>query len=197
MDNLEKVEKLRERANISYEEARRVLEENNWDMLDAIVALEKEGKTAGPVNSEYSTSYEQQTDYEPVKETVYDSKNAKKHAGNNVGAAIRKFFKICKNNSFCIRKEENLVFKIPLLLMLLLVIWSWKLIAILLIVGLFFGLRYSFEGKDDLKEANDFMDTAGRAADKVKGEFSRRNGQGGAEEKKEDLDSIFGNKEAK
>ena len=45
MDNLEKVEKLRERANVSYEEARTALEENNWDLLDAMVALEKAGRT--------------------------------------------------------------------------------------------------------------------------------------------------------
>ena len=48
MDKLEKVEKLRERANVSYEEAKAALEANDWDLLDAMVALEKSGKTDSP-----------------------------------------------------------------------------------------------------------------------------------------------------
>ncbi len=43
MENIEKVEKLRERANVTYEEAKLALEENNWDILDAMVSLEKQG----------------------------------------------------------------------------------------------------------------------------------------------------------
>ena len=44
MDNLDKVEKLRERADISYDEARAVLEECEWDLLDAVIKLEEQGK---------------------------------------------------------------------------------------------------------------------------------------------------------
>ena len=45
MDNFEKVEKLREKANVSFEEAKAALEESNWDLLDAMIVLEKQGKT--------------------------------------------------------------------------------------------------------------------------------------------------------
>ena len=34
MDNFEKVEKLREHANVTYEEAKEALENSNWDILD-------------------------------------------------------------------------------------------------------------------------------------------------------------------
>lgn len=44
MEQLEKVEKLRERADVSYEEAKEALEACDWDLLDAMVWLEKEGK---------------------------------------------------------------------------------------------------------------------------------------------------------
>lgn len=40
MDNFEKVEKLREKANVSYEEAKQALENCNWDILDAMIYLE-------------------------------------------------------------------------------------------------------------------------------------------------------------
>ena len=44
MDNFEKVEKLREKAGVSYEEAKTALEQCNYDLLDAMIYLEKQGK---------------------------------------------------------------------------------------------------------------------------------------------------------
>ena len=41
MEQLEKVEKLRQRANVSYEEAKGALVACNWDMLDAMVHPER------------------------------------------------------------------------------------------------------------------------------------------------------------
>ena len=49
MDNLEKVEKLREKTGVSYEEAKAALEATNYDVLDAIIYLEKNGKVKGLV----------------------------------------------------------------------------------------------------------------------------------------------------
>ena len=40
MTRLEMVEKIREKTGVTYDEARTALENANWDMLDAIVALE-------------------------------------------------------------------------------------------------------------------------------------------------------------
>ena len=44
MEKMEKVEALRNKAGVTYEEAKAALEANNWDVLDAMIALEKEGK---------------------------------------------------------------------------------------------------------------------------------------------------------
>ena len=44
---------------------------------------------------------------------------------------------------------------------------------ILLIVSLFFGFTYRFEGETDLKAANDVMEKASGAAEKVKEEFRK------------------------
>ena len=44
MTEYEKVEKLCEKANISYEEAKAALEAADWDLLEALVLLEKEGR---------------------------------------------------------------------------------------------------------------------------------------------------------
>lgn len=42
MENLDKVDLVRKRMNVSYEEAKIALESVNWDTVEAIVKLEKE-----------------------------------------------------------------------------------------------------------------------------------------------------------
>ena len=55
MEHLEKVEKLKEKANVSYEEAKAALESCDWDILDALVKLESEGKVNGTDTAAFST----------------------------------------------------------------------------------------------------------------------------------------------
>ena len=54
MEHIEMVEKLMEKANVSYAEAKQALENNNWDMLDALIELERQGK----VHGEHSTLHD-------------------------------------------------------------------------------------------------------------------------------------------
>ena len=171
MDNLEKVEKLRERANVSYEEAKAALEANNWDLLDAMVALEKAGRTSSPGQQNYSTSYDQQTEYIPVVEKVKEQQAHQPRLGKTIGQAVRNFIRICRDNSFCINhKDENIV-RIPLLAAVVILLLSWKISIPVMLVALLFGVRYSFEGKDDLEKANAFMESAGAAAESLKEGF--------------------------
>lgn len=43
MTNFEMVEEVVRKTGVTFEEAKSVLEQNNWDMLDAIIQLEKQG----------------------------------------------------------------------------------------------------------------------------------------------------------
>lgn len=172
---MEKVEKLRERANVTYEEARNALEASNWDLLDAMVSLEREGKTKGPEQTNYSTSYEEQQEYVKVEEKVREQENSAPRIGKTVSGGIRRFIRICFDNSFCVRRNDELVFKLPLIVMVLLLLVSWKAVLFVAVAALFFGFRYSFEGKDELKDANNFMDSAGNAAESFKEGFQKRN----------------------
>ena len=56
MDQLEKVEKIREKTGVSYEDAKSALEACNYDLLDAIVYLEKLGKIKAPEVGTYTTT---------------------------------------------------------------------------------------------------------------------------------------------
>ncbi|WP_442870577.1 hypothetical protein [Clostridium sp. Cult2] len=56
MVTLDQVEKLRQRANISYDEAKAALEETNGDILEAIINLEKENRIKLPEGGGYYNS---------------------------------------------------------------------------------------------------------------------------------------------
>ena len=77
MDKLEKVERLRERANVSYEEASQALDEAGGDLLDALVILERQGKTKSPEQSTFSTSYEEQTEYVNVENQLIEAEKTR------------------------------------------------------------------------------------------------------------------------
>ena len=51
MERMDKVEKLREKTGVTYEDAKAALDACGWDMLDAVVYLEKLGKLSGRCSS--------------------------------------------------------------------------------------------------------------------------------------------------
>ena len=55
MDHFEMVEKLRQKAQVSYEDAKSALEACDWDLLDALVYLEQQGKLQNEQKASYST----------------------------------------------------------------------------------------------------------------------------------------------
>ncbi len=188
MDNFEKTEKLRERANVSYEEAKAALEQNNWDLLDAMVALEKAGKTSRPKMEHYSTSYDQQVEYIPVRQKVEEQEKSQPHPGKTIGDAFRSFFRVCRDNFFCINYKSENVIRLPLIAVVILLLFIWKYAIPVMLIALVFGVRYSFEGKDDLKKANDFMDSASAAAQDLKERF--KNSENAAREAANRADSA-------
>lgn len=173
MEQLEKVEKLRERANVTYEEAKEALEACGWDLLDAMVYLEKAGKAKAPSRESYSTSYEEQTQYVSVKDKVQEQKEPGDGFGKKMGRLFKKIWQKCMDNSFRIERKEEEIIKVPVWALVLALLISWRLVLIVLIAGLFFKCRYSFSGKDDLKEVNHVMEKASEFADKIKDEYDK------------------------
>lgn len=78
---IEQVEKLQERANVSYEEAKDALEKCEGDILEALIMLEKDGKTAKPGAGSYSTN--QQPRYDNNAENDPNQNANNQNYGNN------------------------------------------------------------------------------------------------------------------
>lgn len=165
MTHYEMVELLREKANVSYQEAKDALEAANWDLLDAIVLLEHDGKTMNRPSS-YSTKAETETEEEPPKKSEF------KDGMNRIGKWIQKLVNIGNSNSFVIHRNNDQIIVLPVTAFALLLAFTFYFTVPALLVGLFFGFRYSFRGAQLGKDTvNSVMDKASDIVDNVKAEF--------------------------
>ncbi len=177
MEIMEKVEQLREKAGISYEEAKAVLEEAGGDLLEAAILLEKRGKIRKP-----ETELIQSSDI-PAEET--EDGTFRKNAGEaaekraeqaakakgKVKETVKRFIEVIKNNTFCVSRKEETLFLMPVWALVLTLLFAWRAVVPVMVIALFFGIRYSFTGKDDLTNANEFMDKAGAVAEDISEKF--------------------------
>ena len=98
MDHYEMVENLRTKANVTYEEAKAALEASDWDMLDALVLLESEGKVSGKASGTAYTTQEQPK--------VEAEKKANKGL-DSLWAWVKKMFSLGNNNQFVINRKGS------------------------------------------------------------------------------------------
>ena len=180
MDIFEKVEKLREQTGVSFEEAKIALEENNYDMLDAVIALEKQGKVAQPQQGYYQAGASQNAqnaqNFVMAQQQYQKScnKSSFKESMRNVADFFRKMFKKSLEINFCISKDGKSVANVPLLVLILLLLGFFWVTVPLLIIGLFFGITYSFTGVDKVVvDVNDVCDKASQTAENIKNEFKK------------------------
>ena len=176
MELLEKVEKIREKTGVSYEDAKKALEESGGDMLDAIVLLESQGKIKGPAKQTYSTGGEDASRELKEAARVYEKKT-----GDGFGSTMRKFIRWCGvmirkgcENFFTVSKNGEEIITVPVLLLVVLLLFAFWIVVPLLVVGLFFGFRYAFKGEiTKAVDVNMACDKAAEAAENVKQEFSK------------------------
>ena len=174
MATLEQVERLRERANVTYDEAREALEQCGNDMLDAMIYLEKNGKVDPPQNGgQYTaqTAEAEQNGGSSSKHSegyTYDGdffkRGAKKVWGMFAGA-VRE----CNANMFQVIKNDKIVMSMPVTVLVILVLFAFWIVIPLLVIGMFCGFRYWFHGGVDV---NSVMSKAADKVDEIKKEFT-------------------------
>lgn len=170
MEKLEKVEKLREKTGVTYEDAKAALVACDYDLLDAIVYLEKLGKIKSPENTSYTTTLQAPSkEFERAQASYEDS--CKK---STIGDGVDRFIswagdllkKSCKS-TFHVEHEGKQVVAVPLLVFILLLIFAFWITLPLMIVGLFFDYKYHFEGINKI-DVNEVCDKASAAAINMK-----------------------------
>lgn len=162
MERLEMAEKIAQRANIGIEEAKAVLERNNWDMLDAMVELERAGKISG--GAQASTKQEE-PEYMTVVPTVAGREEAKARrvrTRQKIKENLRKALRVALDNKFIVNSNSGEVFRMPVIVLVIFALINVVITVIALIAGMAFGLRYAVEGKElGTQSVNDGMKKAG------------------------------------
>ena len=174
MEMLEKVDLLRERADVTYEEAKNALEQSGGDLLDAMVLLERQGKVNGPRQSTYSTEYEEQKDYIRVRDKVEQQKRSAPSFGHTLGHLFRTIILFIRHTVFQVTKDDYVLISMPTIVFGLLLLFFWEGLVPIMVIALFFGVRYEFDGTESTKRANTVLNQAGEFADDLLDEFKKK-----------------------
>jgi len=139
--SLELIEKLKEKAHISYAEAKETLEKCNGDLLEALLYLEKEDKIKA----------------EPKESKV-----------SGFWATVKRWVKTCNETRLVISKNSEIVINLSLTIVILLTLLAAPIVFIGLLAALFTRHKFRLEktGYTDMK-INQTFDDISTAASKI------------------------------
>ena len=100
----EKINRIMNKANISYEEAKGILEQTNGDMLDAIIILERQGKVKGTGQSIYTTQQEEKN-YIDVKAKIEEQST--ENLGESLERLFRTIIRFIRKTNFIVKKRKK------------------------------------------------------------------------------------------
>ena len=160
MDRFELVEKLVKSTGVSYEDAKMALESSGWDLLDAAVWLEKNGRievksshfTTDPEQQQQQAqAAEQQRQQQQQAEAPRGSYDDRYRSGNRglIHSILSKIRGILMDNELVICKQSGEIFlELPIwLAVLLLILAFWPTIIVLILVFIL-GFRFRLHGPD-------------------------------------------------
>ena len=178
MERLEKVEQLIDKAGCSYVEAKDALERNNWNLLDAIIQLEHDGKAvkssasykaAEPKEEAKSGSYDEPEviraeeaehmkpdEFKEARQSGYGRGNFgedARHYGQQAAGSAKSFFSrvkdaLTKNYMTIFSRNGNQILRLPMWVTLILLLGWFWGIIMISLVLMLFGCRFHFEGRD-------------------------------------------------
>lgn len=158
---LEQVERLREKANVSYARAKEALSYSGGNLLDALIFLEEQGDIPRPEGASYSTRRETA---EAMALTLDTEKSWEENAKPKMGL-LRRLRYLLLDNELEIWRKTQPITALPVLVLLLLLGAAYWLVIPLMLVGLFFGFRFRFSGPDLERESiNGMMDSVADTA---------------------------------
>ncbi len=190
MEHLEKVEKLSQKADVSYEEAKKALEECEWDMLDALVMLEEQGKikssaASSQYNSDSTGQWDETAQQPPMVfpgngrgsgENGEESEHAKQQNRffAKVANAIKYLVRKGCENSLIVKRHGQPLMDLPVIAFVILLILFFWVVVPLMVVSLFFDFSYNFKGSELGKEKiNETMEQATEAVNHFKSEINK------------------------
>ena len=176
MTELEKVEKLREKANVSFAEAKEALDSAGGDILEALILLEKQGKSTVPAGGGFFSG----GDYSDQQQQYIPHSGGHTGGGESFSSMMKRFGRfllkvIHKGNTNFLdaTKGGEHMFSCPVTVLVVLFLFFFWVTAPLFVLSLFFGFRYRFSGEDLGRDSvNRVMDGASNVVEDVKKSFT-------------------------
>jgi len=175
MERYEMAETLSRKAGVTLEEAREALAENEWDMLDAMIALERKNRPAqaepvtvsgGQENAGYTYSTPQLP--QPVK-SAPEKDPVLTNGFAELWGYIKKFILLLVNTMFTVTRKGRVLMSFPVIWLVVLLLCCFWVTVPAMVIGLFFGCKYRFEGKGTASDAvNKAMESLEDVVDGVK-----------------------------
>lgn len=178
MEKLKLVDKLKNKANISYEEAKDALEKSNWDILESMLYLEAQGKVEKPSLSIFYTneskeSYNENGEEVNLKEDTNEKNFESKNGFEGVFEAICKAIDTCNNIFIEIIRNSRVILKIPFTVLIVLLFFAFWIVIPLMIIGLFFNMEFLVSSKKiDVDKINKVFKETSKVVKDVKGKFT-------------------------
>ena len=179
MDKLEKVELIRQKTGVSYDDAKVALEACNDDVLDAIIWLERLGKATAQTATYTTTATVEPGPVSPEMaqaQTAYQQSSKQSKFGEKMHEILDYLRKICRkglDTTFVAERNGERIVALPILFVIL-GIFLWGATIWLLIIGLFFNLRYHIEGVSRVTvDINQMMDKASEVAENIKNDVTK------------------------
>lgn len=167
-DRLQMAQKLVDKAGVSYEEARAALEGADWDLLEALVRLEKEGKMNTDKANNTESREKNQGQAAPQAEARTEQAKAKtKSFFDKVMAAFKNLLDNGNDNILVVKKDGKLVLEISLTVAILLLIAFNGLFIFLTLLGVAFGYKYSFKSRKEERRQEEEVQAARMAAEDI------------------------------
>ncbi len=163
MITMEQIDELRKRKDVSYEEAKEALEYCNGDILEAIIYIERKGSTYSEDKGQEGRSNFSEGNNEASNKDCFSES-----VGNLINW-IKKVFRKGNRNHLVIEKNQSVVLKLSLTIMVLITVLVPYIAIPLLIIALFTGHKFVFQGEDIEKtKVNETMEKMSKTAEDIK-----------------------------
>ena len=155
MDRFEMADTLKNKAGISYEEARQALEESNWDMVQAMINLENSDK----INKAQGGK----------KEDAGMESTTQKAKGilGKAFAWIKELIRHGNQNYIVIKKNGKQTHELSVTAAVVLFILLHGLLVFIAVISLLSGYSFEFVGEKDREKHQQDIKDAVSAADEV------------------------------
>jgi hypothetical protein len=158
---LEKIDSLRERANVSYADAKAALEANDGNMIDAIIYLESENRTVYDRAKREDSRRKERARYEEKKEKY-------RSQADDIAGSAKKLFKNLNETRVVMYNDDRVIFDVSMTITLVSTLFFFPFALGVFVIGLLTGNRFKVIRKDKKSDPlNDVLEKAAKVSQNV------------------------------